>query len=76
LDEIVINTEAHPLPRFEMPAHIKTGWARKPRDKFGQIVQPVVPDTVQVAGNLAKKVKEEAVEIKTVVVGSDGTITT
>lgn len=29
LDEIVWNTEAHPLPRFKMGRLLKTGWERK-----------------------------------------------
>lgn len=39
LDKIVFNTEAHPLPRFEMGRLFSTGWNRKPRDRFGKIVQ-------------------------------------
>ena len=31
LDQVVINTEAHPLPRFELGKLLKTGWERKPR---------------------------------------------
>jgi mannosyl-oligosaccharide alpha-1,2-mannosidase len=31
LDQIVINTEAHPFPRFELGKLFKTGWKRKPR---------------------------------------------
>jgi hypothetical protein len=31
LDQVVINTEAHPLPRFELGKLLKTGWKRKPR---------------------------------------------
>ena len=37
LDKIVLNTEAHPLPRFDA-APFSTGWARKPRDGEGKIV--------------------------------------
>ena len=40
LDSIVINTEAHIFPRFELKRGLKTGWERKPRDKDGRIVQP------------------------------------
>jgi len=36
LDKIVINTEAHPLPRFDMGPLFSTGWKRKPRDKDGK----------------------------------------
>lgn len=31
LTDMVLNTEAHPLPRFELGQLFKTGWARKPR---------------------------------------------
>lgn len=33
LTEIVINTEAHPLPRFDMGKLFSTGWRRKERDQ-------------------------------------------
>lgn len=38
LDKIVINTEAHLFPRFEMGSMFKTGWERKPRGKDGKII--------------------------------------
>ena len=38
LDTIVLNTEAHPFPRFDMGPLFSTGWKRKPRDKDGKIV--------------------------------------
>jgi len=38
LDKIVLNTEAHPFPRFDMGPLFSTGWKRKPRDKDGKIV--------------------------------------
>ena len=38
LDKIVINTEAHPFPRFDMGQLFSTGWKRKPRDKDGKII--------------------------------------
>lgn len=38
LDKVVINTEAHPFPRFDMGQLFSTGWKRKPRDKDGNIV--------------------------------------
>jgi mannosyl-oligosaccharide alpha-1,2-mannosidase len=31
LDKIVLNTEAHPFPRFDMGPLFSTGWQRKPR---------------------------------------------
>ncbi|KAL9605132.1 MAG: hypothetical protein Q9219_000066 [cf. Caloplaca sp. 3 TL-2023] len=43
LDTIVLNTEAHILPRFELAKGLKTGWARKPRDKEGKIVEGKKP---------------------------------
>ncbi|KEZ44269.1 Glycosyl hydrolase family 47 [Scedosporium apiospermum] len=39
LDKVVFNTEAHPLPRFEMGRLFSTGWERKPRDRFGRIIK-------------------------------------
>lgn len=39
LDSIVINTEAHILPRFELARGLKTGWKRKPRDSQGKLIK-------------------------------------
>ena len=39
LDKIVINTEAHPFPRFDMGKLFSTGWERKPRDAKGYIIK-------------------------------------
>ena len=39
LDKVVINTEAHPLPTFDMGKLFYTGWKRKPRDENGRIVR-------------------------------------
>ncbi|KAH8815020.1 glycoside hydrolase family 47 protein [Xylogone sp. PMI_703] len=38
LDQIVINTEAHPFPRFKLGPLFKTGWKRKPRGPDGKIL--------------------------------------
>ncbi|KAL2255561.1 hypothetical protein VTK26DRAFT_3123 [Humicola hyalothermophila] len=38
LDGIVLNTEAHVFPRFDMAPLFETGWKRKPRDAEGRIV--------------------------------------
>ena len=38
LDKIVINTEAHPFPRFDLGKLFSTGWKRKPRDAKGNII--------------------------------------
>lgn len=38
LDQIVINTEAHPFPRFHLSPLFKTGWKRKPRGSDGKIL--------------------------------------
>ena len=38
LDSIVINTEAHIFPRFELKRGLKTGWERKPRGADGRIL--------------------------------------
>lgn len=39
LDKVVLNTEAHPLPRFDLGPLFSTGWKRKPRDAKGNIIQ-------------------------------------
>ena len=38
LDKIVLNTEAHPFPRFKLGQLFKTGWKRKPRGPDGKIL--------------------------------------
>ncbi|KAH7391793.1 glycoside hydrolase [Pyrenochaeta sp. MPI-SDFR-AT-0127] len=39
LDQIVLNTEAHPFPRFDASRkRFKTGWERIPRDEKGNLV--------------------------------------
>ena len=57
LDQIVLNTEAHPFPRFKLGQLFKTGWERKPRGADGKILpgpdepaQKVVTVTVQETG--------------------------
>ncbi|SPO00892.1 related to alpha-mannosidase MNS1 [Cephalotrichum gorgonifer] len=48
LDKIVLNTEAHPFPRFDMGSLFSTGWQRKPRDSTGKLVvqkEAAVPET-------------------------------
>jgi hypothetical protein len=42
LDKVVINTEGHPLPRFDMGKLFTTGWQRQPRDASGKIVAKTV----------------------------------
>jgi endoplasmic reticulum Man9GlcNAc2 1,2-alpha-mannosidase len=39
LDKIVFNTEAHPLPRFDMGKLFSTGWQRKARGKDGKVLK-------------------------------------
>ncbi|KAH8905389.1 endoplasmic reticulum mannosyl-oligosaccharide 1,2-alpha-mannosidase [Coniochaeta sp. PMI_546] len=39
LDGIVLNTEAHPFPRFQMGKLFETGWKRKGRDAEGNILE-------------------------------------
>ena len=39
LDKVVLNTEAHPLPRFDMGPLFSTGWKRKPRDAEGKVAE-------------------------------------
>lgn len=39
LDQVVINTEAHPFPRFKKEPLFKTGWQRLPRDSEGKVIK-------------------------------------
>ncbi|KEY74110.1 hypothetical protein S7711_05360 [Stachybotrys chartarum IBT 7711] len=39
LDKVVINTEGHPLPRFDMGRLFSTGWQRKPRGQHVEVVE-------------------------------------
>jgi endoplasmic reticulum Man9GlcNAc2 1,2-alpha-mannosidase len=43
LDEVVINTEAHPFPRFDMGQLFSTGWKRQPRG----VKKPKAEDAVK-----------------------------
>jgi hypothetical protein len=47
LDEIVLNTEAHPFPRFEPSPMFWTGWKRKPRDADGKLIEQKKADDVK-----------------------------
>ena len=47
LDQIVLNTEAHVFPRFELARGLKTGWARKARDSQGKIIKDVKHEKVE-----------------------------
>lgn len=38
LDQVVLNTEGHPFPRFNVPPLFEVGWQRKPRDSEGNII--------------------------------------
>ena len=38
LDKVVLNTEGHIFPRFDIPPLMSTGWKRKPRDAEGKII--------------------------------------
>lgn len=69
LDSIVINTEAHILPRFELTRGLKTGWKRKPRDSQGKLVKAEKREkTVRKKGKKGKGEKEEKDAAKKVVV--------
>lgn len=43
LDQIVINTEAHPFPRFGLGKLFSTGWKRKPRVNGKIVNEPAKP---------------------------------
>jgi hypothetical protein len=54
----VINTEAHPLPRFKPGPLFETGWKRKPRGADGKIL----PDPPKEEKPNEEKDKAKAVE--------------
>jgi hypothetical protein len=54
LDKIVINTEAHPFPRFKLGPLFETGWKRKPRGPDGKIL----PDAPKEEKVLVQKIEE------------------
>lgn len=44
----MLNTEAHPFPRFDMnKKKFKTGWKRLPRDKDGNVIRNKVETEVK-----------------------------
>lgn len=43
LTEIVLNTEAHAFPRFQMSKLFETGWERKPRGADGKLIRQEPP---------------------------------
>ncbi|KAF2263624.1 seven-hairpin glycosidase [Lojkania enalia] len=52
LNDIVLNTEAHPLPRFNpSKKRFKTGWKRIPRDEKGNLIRD--ESTVEKTANSA-----------------------
>lgn len=57
LDQIVINTEAHIFPRFELGKLFSTGWKRTPRDAKGHIIQEVKKGNTEEERGEAKKVE-------------------
>ena len=62
LNSIVINTEAHVFPRFELKRGLKTGWERKPRDADGRIVQPKAGGEKPKTGGNEKEEKQVVVK--------------
>jgi len=71
----VLNTEAHPFPRFDASKkRFKTGWERLPRDKDGNIVHAKKEEKTDEKAKVAegeKMVEEKKVEEKKEVVGEE-----
>ena len=61
LKDIVINTEAHILPRFKLTRGLKTGWKRKPRDEHGRIIkdEKSSPDTAEATSRRDREGEKE-----------------
>jgi hypothetical protein len=65
LDQIVLNTEAHPFPRFDASRkRFKTGWKRIPRDKEGELILPKQEEEKKKKKEDEKKVDGEKEEAK------------
>jgi len=62
---VVINTEAHPLPRFELGKLLKTGWKRKPRVDGKLVVEAPQVEAPQVEAPQVETVHVEEVVSKT-----------
>ncbi|KAI5466327.1 family 47 glycoside hydrolase [Mariannaea sp. PMI_226] len=60
LDKIVLNTEAHPLPRFDMGPLFSTGWQRKPRDVNGEIIGKEKDDAEEEKKKKSKKEEDHS----------------
>ncbi|OCL13351.1 glycoside hydrolase family 47 protein [Glonium stellatum] len=62
LDEIVLNTEAHPLPRFDPDRkRLSTGWKRIPRDSNGNLVREVKKEEAKAHKTTVTGTKQSAV---------------
>ncbi|KAL8880175.1 MAG: hypothetical protein Q9198_002360, partial [Flavoplaca austrocitrina] len=62
LDSIVINTEAHIFPRFQLVRGLTTGWKRKPRDKEGKVIK--TEKKALEGGGKQKEISEEQKTVK------------
>lgn len=65
LEDIIINTEAHIFPRFEMKGALKTGWKRKQRDQDGKIIpEDKMERTEKGDGNDKREDKTKVVRVE------------
>ena len=64
----MLNTEAHPFPRFDASRkRFKTGWKRIPRDKEGELIRPKQEEKKEDEKKVdEKKVDEKKVDEKKV----------
>ncbi|QIX00102.1 hypothetical protein AMS68_005619 [Peltaster fructicola] len=60
LTDVVFNTEAHALPRFQLGKLFKTGWSRRPRDVEGNIIGASITPPVE-AKDAVKRPAEQIV---------------
>lgn len=65
LDKVVINTEAHPFPRFKLGPLFSTGWKRKPRGKDGKILPdpPAKKDEVPTGDHTTTMIATKKLEV-------------
>jgi hypothetical protein len=65
----VLNTEAHPFPRFDASRkRFKTGWKRIPRDKEGELIRPKQEEKKEDEKKVDGEKEEAKVETKKEVV--------
>jgi hypothetical protein len=76
LTDIVLNTEAHAFPRFQMGKLFETGWERKPRGADGKLIHEAPKPVDKGDSTVQAKEGMETVKVtRTVDTGAQGSET-